>query len=378
MKASQELFEFVRHQLNQFGDCPNMRNLVVYLAIPDDTRKTSLVVVGNWPPQHNSLPALEDDPSLQILEPCRLWMPLRRQRLLLGVLRAEIKTLPWPAPLTARLQSCARSLTEALFLELERQQLKEELNRVHQQVQLLVHQLRNPLAALRTFSQLLLKRLEPENRHRSLVEGMLVEQEQLKRYVEAIDRLGQPPLIISSSPIVDIPLLLPSALIPNDPTTLKSILEPLIERAKATAALQGRYWGGPQILPNWSGNGNAVLEILANLLENAFRYCPSTHPIGLYVDKTGEMEEWRLCVWDGGPSLPIKEREYIFERGKRGSNSINHNGTGLGLALAKGLARQIGGNLKLICPPAVINKSLPLEGNAFCLFLPSNTNSEET
>nr|AUG32493.1 two-component sensor histidine kinase [Paulinella longichromatophora] len=370
MKASQELFELVRHQLSQFGDCPNMHNLVVYLAISGDTRKTSLIVLGSWPPQHNAFSVLEDDPSLKILEPCRLWLPLRRQHLFLGVLRAEITTLPWPSPLKTRLQSCAYSLTEALFLELERQQLQEELNKVHEQAQLLVHQLRNPLAALRTFSQLLLKRLEPDNRNRSLVEGMLVEQQQLNRYVEAIDRLSKPNLVISSVPILETPLLLPPALMPRNVTGLKSVLEPLIERAKATAALQKRYWQGPEMIPIWDGNQNAVLEILANLLENAFRYCPPKKPLGLYINQEEGLKAWRFCVWDGGPSIPFNERKRIFERGERGSTSLNHDGTGLGLALAQGLSHQLGGRLELFCPPVIVHKSLPVEGNAFCLFLP--------
>ncbi|BBL86263.1 two-component sensor histidine kinase (chromatophore) [Paulinella micropora] len=372
MKASQELFELVQHQLNQFGDCPNIRNLVVYLAISGNTKKTSLVVLGSWPPQHNSLPTLEDDPSLQILEPCRLWLPLRRQHLFLGVLRAEIATLPWSTSLTTRLQSCAYSLTEALFLELERQQLQEELSKVHQQAQLLVHQLRNPLTALRTFSQLLLKRLEPGNGNRALVKGMLVEQQQLNRYVEAIDRLGRTNLVISSSPAIETPLLLPPALMPHNATGLKNVLAPLIERAKATATLQKRYWQGPETIPVWYGNENAVLEILANLLENAFRYCPPKQPIGLYIEKKENLDEWMFCVWDGGPSIPISERESIFQKGKRGSSSINHDGTGFGLALAQDLAHQLGGRLELSCPPAEIHKSLPTEGNAFCLFLPCN------
>jgi hypothetical protein len=55
---------------------------------------------------------------------------------------------------------------------------------------LLVHQLRNPLTALRTFGQLLLRRLEPDSRHRPLVESLLAEQTQMNRYIDAIGSLA--------------------------------------------------------------------------------------------------------------------------------------------------------------------------------------------
>jgi signal transduction histidine kinase len=78
----------------------------------------------------------------------------------------------------------------------------------------------------------------------------------------------------------------------------------------------------------------------------------------------------RICVWDGGPAIGAAEREAIFEPGVRGSRSRGRSGTGLGLALARELARNLGGELRLIQPPAGVDSSLPAEGNAFCLELP--------
>ena len=55
---------------------------------------------------------------------------------------------------------------------------------------MLVHQLRNRLAALRTFGQLRWRRLEADPRNRPLVEGLLAEERQLNRYVDALAALG--------------------------------------------------------------------------------------------------------------------------------------------------------------------------------------------
>jgi signal transduction histidine kinase len=118
-----------------------------------------------------------------------------------------------------------------------------------------------------------------------------------------------------------------------------------------------------------------VAEIVANLLENAFRYSASQAPVGLHLapDPSGGL---RLTVWDGGPEIPEAERQLIFERGQRGSTGRHRSGTGLGLALARDLARGLGGELELLVPPSRIAPDLPAEGNAFRLCLPPPVSAE--
>jgi signal transduction histidine kinase len=57
-------------------------------------------------------------------------------------------------------------------------------------------------------------------------------------------------------------------------------------------------------------------------------------------------------------------------RGERGQGIA---GTGLGLALGRELAQELGGSLQLLGPPAAIGADLPATGNAFCLSLPPQT-----
>jgi signal transduction histidine kinase len=117
-----------------------------------------------------------------------------------------------------------------------------------------------------------------------------------------------------------------------------------------------------------------VAEILANLLENAFRYSRSGGPIGLLCQPCpAAAGAITLTVWDGGPEIPAEESARIFERGQRGSTGAGRPGSGLGLALGRELAEQLGGSLCLQTPPAALdpqNPDLPRSGNAFCLQLP--------
>ncbi|MCX5941733.1 MAG: sensor histidine kinase, partial [Cyanobacteria bacterium] len=126
--------------------------------------------------------------------------------------------------------------------------------------------------------------------------------------------------------------------------------------------------------------GGAVAEILANLLENAFRYSPIEASIGLHCvalasDADGgagdEPTAVSLSVWDAGPAIAVGERQRIFERGARGRDQGTIPGSGLGLALARDLARRLGGDLELVVPPQAVDPALPDEGNAFRLTLPA-------
>jgi signal transduction histidine kinase len=120
------------------------------------------------------------------------------------------------------------------------------------------------------------------------------------------------------------------------------------------------------------GDGAAVSEILANLLENAFRYSRPGGAIGLHAATTAGGIS--LTVWDSGPDIPAAERDRVFLRGERGSSGEHLPGTGLGLALGRELARSLGGELELLVPPQALDPAdpqLPACGNAFRLRLPA-------
>ena len=96
--------------------------------------------------------------------------------------------------------------------------------------------------------------------------------------------------------------------------------------------------------PVWAASDpRATARVLRALLENALRHgAPPGSVVTIAVDATGD---WAcLRVSDAGDGVPEAERERIFGRFERGARA--GAGFGLGLAIARGLARQMGGDVR--------------------------------
>jgi signal transduction histidine kinase len=95
----------------------------------------------------------------------------------------------------------------------------------------------------------------------------------------------------------------------------------------------------------------AISRILGNLLDNAATYTPPEASIRLSASRDGLHAV--LAVQDAGPGIPPHERERIFERYARLDHQPGRPGVGLGLGLyiARRLARANRGELRATDPP---------------------------
>jgi two-component system sensor histidine kinase KdpD len=84
-------------------------------------------------------------------------------------------------------------------------------------------------------------------------------------------------------------------------------------------------------------------QVLTNLLENAARYTP---PSSLIEVSAGVEGQYVLVqVADHGPGIPPKDLDRIFDKFFRVSRSSLSNGSGLGLAVCRGLVEAHGGHI---------------------------------
>jgi two-component system sensor histidine kinase KdpD len=90
----------------------------------------------------------------------------------------------------------------------------------------------------------------------------------------------------------------------------------------------------------------ALTRALWNLLDNAVKYSPEGSPVAVRVRAEAS---WLLVeVRDRGPGVDPGEREAIFDRFARGRRAAGRaQGTGLGLAMTREIARAHGGDVTL-------------------------------
>jgi two-component system sensor histidine kinase TctE len=95
-----------------------------------------------------------------------------------------------------------------------------------------------------------------------------------------------------------------------------------------------------------SGNEGLLRELFANLLNNAVAYTPSGGEITLRL--ADQRHQAVVEVADTGPGIPLAERDAVFQRFYRGALQVNERGCGLGLPIAREIARRHGASIELL------------------------------
>ncbi|WP_066559594.1 sensor histidine kinase [Croceicoccus bisphenolivorans] len=129
-----------------------------------------------------------------------------------------------------------------------------------------------------------------------------------------------------------------------EPMDLSEMLQNLSDLYAGSAEETGHHFD-VAIAPGitFTAEQMQLTRLVTNLLDNAFKYTPAGGTVFLGLE-AGPV----ITVADTGPGVPFDDRERIFERFSRASG--NHGasgGSGLGLALARAIARRHGLDLRL-------------------------------
>lgn len=99
------------------------------------------------------------------------------------------------------------------------------------------------------------------------------------------------------------------------------------------------------------GNGDAIRRILNNLISNSLRYGSEGRYLGIFLHE--DEKQVYIDVTDRGRGIEKDFAEHIFDRLFTMEDSRNRDiqGNGLGLTIARSLARQMGGDVTLLSKP---------------------------
>lgn len=192
------------------------------------------------------------------------------------------------------------------------------------------HELKNPLASIRTAAEMMAESESPEER-RKFFELMTRDTARLERLVSGLREVARLEGQIESD------------------VTQSIALAPLVEQVAATANQRAARGvrvevTAPPGLPYVSASPERIVQVLENLVDNAVSFAPDGDTVDVTLKCDGR---WIECaVRDRGPGMPPAHLERVFDRFftyRPDDRQREH--TGLGLAIAKQIVESYGGTL---------------------------------
>jgi signal transduction histidine kinase len=225
----------------------------------------------------------------------------------------------------------------ALNLTLDR--LKKDFEQIQRFSANASHQLRTPLAVIRSLGEVALQTGETAAFYQEAISSILEEVERLSRLVDGL-------LLVARAESGQISLkrqLLDLNALAQSTVDLLMILA--VEKKQR---LSLEKLDSTPVLVDAMLFGQAI----SNLLDNAIRYTPEKGSIRMVAGRIGQRTVY-LDIIDSGPGIPRKERFQVFEHFYRLQNQEKSSGTGLGLAFAYWVVRANGGTIEFLEPESI-------------------------
>jgi PAS domain S-box-containing protein len=225
-----------------------------------------------------------------------------------------------------------RDVTEIYELQ---NSLREADRRKDEFLATLAHELRNPLAPIRTAAELLEREdLSPETLRRL--------RDIIGRQTGHLVRLVDDLLDVSRITRGEIQLR-------RETVQLRRVLDDALESVAGSMRDRGHTLTlhVPEVLPTLLGDATRLTQVMHNLLENAAKYTPAGGRIELSCTTAGT--EVSLRVRDNGAGIAPEVQSRVFDLFSRlePGEGLKTAGLGIGLALARRLVQMHGGRLEL-------------------------------
>jgi signal transduction histidine kinase len=134
------------------------------------------------------------------------------------------------------------------------------------------------------------------------------------------------------------------------PLTVSSIMARATKQMQAITPDHLLKIDAPEALPKVYADSQRIAQVLTNLVGNAAKYSPANTQITVTASQEGN--EVQFDVSDQGPGISVEDRMHVFEPFHRGHGEPvrRTKGSGLGLAVCKGLIEAHGGRIWIQAP----------------------------
>jgi signal transduction histidine kinase len=197
----------------------------------------------------------------------------------------------------------------------------------------IAHDLRTPLAELRSRLEELLVTRPPQERVFAEIESAVADVDRVIGILNALLRLAEIDTGARRCRFVQIDLVKIAA-------EAAEFYQPLAELKGVRLSFQS---AGAQTV---AGDPLLLAQAIGNLIDNALKFAPQNGTITVAVARRpdGAVE---IAVADDGPGVPDTEKPRVSQRFYRGDASRGTPGAGLGLSLVESVAKLHGGALEL-------------------------------
>ncbi len=259
------------------------------------------------------------------------------------------------APLDLQQHSPAGRAPAAIVVHQDVTALKETERLKDDFIGIAAHELRNPLAVLKGYSQMLIVQTArgngPELADWQVEALQSIDQSSL-RLVELIDDL------------LDVTRLQAGRLeLHPEPANLVALAKRTISRIQVTTEKHSLSFHTSLEYLVVNIDAQRIEQVLSNILGNAIKYSPEGGAIEITLSQESNQVAL-LRINDHGIGIPVNQQAHVFSRFMRADNArlLSIGGTGLGLYLSRELVEQHGGRIWF--------ESIEGQGSTFYITLP--------
>lgn len=233
-----------------------------------------------------------------------------------------------------RRKAAEAELDRLMDLEREARRSAEAATRGREHMLRVVsHDLRNPVSGVLMGTRMLRRRLEEGHPALDIVEGIEVAAE---RQLRLIRDLGDVASIEAGRLSVE-----------PRPHEVAALVRNAVRGFETTAEQRGITfdWTRVEDLPPVLADHDRIVQVLANLFDNALAVTPEGGRVWIEASATDGMVELAVC--DTGPGISPADQARVFDRFWRGEGG-RRGGSGLGLAIARGIVESHGGDIRVV------------------------------